>query len=265
MRVGFYLATLGLLCGCSPIVIEAGGSDDGGAASPRADGGATPVAYTGTIEQTPGSSSDAIPVVARIVFADDQTVTGTVFFGDGPPLPPPTDPSVGYPPSANGPAPNLSPDGFAYTILGGADVGGHVTFSILMNQLWKQWCELETPVPLYASDVANDTNPADLMGYGCLPNASVAELHPDGGAAPVCQLQWSDGTSMPVDCGKALLCRPPIDVCTCTQTSCTVDVKAPGNAAFDLTLSGSSLDGRVSGFGGEDFPSGNVMDIHLSR
>lgn len=90
-----------------------------------------------------------------LAFAADGTVTGTVFFGNGPPLAPPTDPNVGYPPGYVGniavvPT-TVSPlEDFAFTVLGGTYTPPRLTLGIDTAELWKKWCELQTTIyPLY--------------------------------------------------------------------------------------------------------------------
>jgi hypothetical protein len=271
MRIWPYATMLGFLGGCAPIVLDAGGSGDGGASSGSdagtassgsggASGGVAPlVTYTGYVESFMFMSG-ADTFTLKLAFGADGTVTGTATFGDGAAPPPPTDPNVGYPA-------NLSDvqvrnfgthpyEGFVYTIVGGTSDNGRVRFSVDSGELWKAWCELQTPVPYSCCEGSTET-----VEYYCVPNVGYAQRFGDGGVS--CDLSGDGG--MPVDCGKAFLCQPNSRTCTCTATSCAGIMPIPGDIAFDLSLSGSSLDGSETGLTSPSTTDGSPRNVHLHR
>ena len=96
-----------------------------------------------------------------------------------------------------------------------------------------------------------------LVGYGCLPNAAT------GGGTAGCQwMGCGQSTRTPIDCGKMALCAFERSPCTCTATSCTVDVgnSGVGLIALDMQLVAGSLDGSLTGLGGS-----NPLNVHLTR
>jgi hypothetical protein len=241
----------------------ASGSSSGGSGS-SSGAGANPLSgtYTGYIESFQFADGSDV-VVMKLSFATDGTVTGTVYFGTGSPLPPPTDPNVGYPPGF-GPAPNNMPigayEGFDFTVLAGSYAAPRLKVSLDPNEVWKQWCGMQTVI--YALD--NGDNPDGGCGtplgiYGCLPNAGFSVM------GSTCTIQWcQQPTGMTVDCGKMALCLGGAaggDVCTCTATSCTVPTPPMGSVAFDMQLTSGSLDGSVTGLK----PPSQVYNVHLNR
>jgi hypothetical protein len=98
------------------------GGSSGGGSSGSSSGGSTEMdsgttlsgTYMGYIQSykfLDGSDT----VVVTLTFAGD-TVTGTVYFGNGSPLPPATDPNVGYPPGFMG-SNEVPLEGFEFTAL----------------------------------------------------------------------------------------------------------------------------------------------------
>lgn len=178
--------------------------------------------------------------------------------GDGPPLAPPTDPTVGYPPGytgVGGPGPT---EGFNYTVLGGVYSGSEVDLQIDIRELWKKWCQLQTPYPYYSEETANaeDGGCGTLWGYGCLPN--VAEM--GGGSAPCAWSACGQPAWTPIDCGRLNLCAGLSGaMCTCTSTSCTVPVGPTGGTSFNMQLAAGVLDGTTAGF------EQGVLDVHLTK
>ncbi len=246
---------------------ESGGPSDG---APTGDGtgadASSPLplsgTYVGYIESFSfPDGSDAVSMT--LVFAGDGTVTGSITFGDGPPLPPPTDPDVGYPPglvTTPGMALPFEPpvEGFAFTALQASYAAPRVRAQLDPREVWKQWCQLQTTIyPQYNGD--SDGGCGALEGYGCLPNAGFGGLEdagPDGGCGWYsCQQPWT-----PIDCGKEALCLPNGSPCTCTATSCTVVVGTTGAVSFDMQLASGHLDGSVTGI-----EASQVLNVHLTR
>jgi hypothetical protein len=195
-------------------------------------------------------------VVMTLSFAPDGTITGTVFFGDSPPLAPPTDPDVGYPPGYTGMGPGAPLERFAFTIFKGTYTPPRLQLQIDPRELWKAWCELQTAIyPQYNG--ASDGGCGDLFGYGCLPNAGFSS-GPEMCTWTSCQ----EPNPTPIDCGKLALCggfAGPQGVCTCTATSCTVPLGASGGIAFDMQLASGVLDGSTTGI------QGGPLNVHLTK
>lgn len=174
-------------------------------------------------------------------FADDGTVTGTVFFGDGPALAPPTDPNVGYPPDVSTVYRNSNQgvllEGFNFTVAGGTYAAPRVQTHIESNELWSQWCALQTSVPLYNDEP--DGGCGQVAGYAC---ASGVQITPSGCTTSSCQAP----TPTPIDCGKAQLCDYGDQAtCACIATGCVV---RPGDeVSFDMQLTPGALNGSVIG------------------
>ena len=180
----------------------------------------------------------------------DDTGAGTTFFGPGPALTPPTDPDVGYPPGGADAGVDAR-ENFAFTNLSPKFAAPRLTLSVSQGEIYKQWCELQTKIyPVYNGQ--SDGGCGNLLGYGCLPNVAFE-------FGQTCSWTSCDQpNSQPVDCNKLDLCKFP-SICRCTSTSCTVPPPPSGNIAFDVQLSGNSLDGSVSGLDGQ------VHNVHFTR
>jgi hypothetical protein len=168
-------------------------------------------------------------------------ITGTVTYGQAAPPPPPTDPNVGYPPgfpSQLGPPGPYRVDGFPYTALRVSFDGTRLQLQTNQNEAWKAWCELQTPT--------GDGWPCGQ--YGCIPNGSgMADF-----TTNLCTVQDPvTGKTVTLDCGKWTLCHNP-GLCSCTATHCTADMSYP-DTSLDLQLSGSHLDGSITGPGNVHF------------
>jgi len=183
---------------------------------------------------------------ATMTLVQSAAVTGTVYFGVGQPLAPPTDPTLGYPPSGLD-----AREGFAFAALNVTYVAPHLTLQIQASQIWKQWCELQTTIyPDYNGE--SDGGCGNLLGYNCLPNVAFEE-------GTFCAWSscdhplWSN-----IDCGKLALCGSS-GPCQCTATSCTVPVATVGGIAFDMQLGATALDGTVTGLDAQ------AHNVHLTR
>jgi hypothetical protein len=183
--------------------------------------------------------------------ASDGTATGTLLLGNGALLKPPTDPDVGYPPGVNFPmgGPLGFFEGFPYTMIDGRLSRSTLTFRVAEFELWKQWCSLQKPV-FFVRD------PEGGVFYGCLPNGGGSSF---GGAC-----SYQDPSTMqdvPVDCGRLILCELN-SPCDCSATACGARdwmnpeaFDQPGTEeptlSFDLTISGDTADGTLSGLLGD--------------
>lgn len=237
------------------------GSGSGGSSSGSGGGFCEPDAsspclpsgtYTGYIESftfPDGSDTLSMTIVAN---ENAGAVTGTMVYGNAPMLAPPTSGDVGYPPGiAQTPVAPL--EGFAFTIVGGTYGGARLQVGVVQNELWKAWCELETPVPQYNG--ASDGGCGPLLGYGCLGDVST-EQGTNGCMVQSCQ----QASPVPIDCGKMKLCTVNgLEVCTCTASACDVPVVAPGGIAFDMQFAPGHLDGTVKGL-----DDGQIHNVHLT-
>jgi hypothetical protein len=192
-------------------------------------------------------------VVMTLTFAAGGAVTGTVLFGDAPVLAPPTDPSVGYPPGYSQSLGSTSLlEGFEFTLLQGTYTAPRLQLQVAPQELWQKWCQIQTTIyPQYDSAPGGACGP--LTGYGCLPNAATMM------SANGCSWSSCQQPSTPIDCGKLQLCGAG-SPCSCTATSCTVQVGPMGGVSFDLQLVGGALDGSTAGIGSQ-----GVLNVHLTK
>lgn len=177
--------------------------------------------YTEAHEFVPGS--DRIRVR---IGGDGQ---GTLVLGESQTYPPATDPNVGYPPDEDGMSSTFKKlmfrAGMEYPLHGVKVESKRIRFTVSMNDFYKSWCELQTPVPTGTPDV-----------YFCGPNGYSGT--PDG-------MCFVSDTGAPVNCAKASLCTGPM-VCSCTATSCTANTDY--SVQFDAALreQGTLLEGTFN-------------------
>jgi hypothetical protein len=186
------------------------------------------------------SGSDRV----RIVFdsaTEDGPRTGTVTFGEGPGLPPLTDPAVGYPTGAD-PRESRIVEGHPYRIVEGSVVGDRVVVvSADTNSIRDVWCQLQTPyLQIEGSDL-----------YGCMPAWSGS-----GERRGTCfYIDRETEERVTADCGWIALCSGL--VCQCDASGC---VATPGaSPRFDFDVTGDEGDGSVTNVGG------SLNNIHLTR
>jgi hypothetical protein len=183
--------------------------------------------------------SDAVLVVIT-----SSAGAGEVTFGSSAALPPAIDPNVGYPPGArltSGPSSlTAAYPGFAYTITNVTYDGQRLQFDVPTNELWKRWCELQTPIP--------DEHSAGF--YGCVHNWATSSSETCSQVDPMTQM------SVPIDCGKLALCQG--GVCRCDAQGCTVRLNEHF-LHFDMMIAAPKADGSVRGL------DSNLHNIHLSK
>ena len=226
-------------------------------------------------------------VVMTLTFAGDGTITGTVFFGNGPPLAPPTNPDVGYPPRYTG---SVTPyiggvestslfEGVDFTVLSGTYAAPRVQLQIRSAQVWSEWCALQTSYPWYDSDAPDGGCGGQFGSYLCVPpGLTMCDGHvgsqgcyllgptPVSFSAceinPVCQPGWA-----PIDCGKLDLCRGGLQtqVCTCTATGCSVPLDQGGDISFDMQLASGTLNGGETGMGSNGVDGLEELNVILTR
>ncbi len=236
-----------------------GGSSGGSSGSSSGSTGSNPLSgtYKGYLESFmfPDGSDT---VVMTLTFAAAGTVTGTIFFGDGPPLAPPTDPSVGYPPGFRDQGSTLPAsallEGFDFTILDGTYTAPRLQLGFDPGQLWTKWCELQTSYPYCNCPNGSDGGCPSGSSYACLPNSATGQSGFTCNYTPC-----GDSMPMPIDCGRLALCDMQVVACTCTATGCTVPVPAVGGITFDMQLNAGALDGSETGI------SSSVLNVHLTK
>jgi len=183
------------------------------------------------------SGSDAIRM--NITGGQADQIEGIVSFGSGPPPPPPTDPDVSYPEGTkcgfHDAREALPSEGFEHSLISGTMSSARLQFSLQLREVWRAWCELQTPI----ADTVNDGR------YMCLPNSnSSSGVLEDG----TCLLADDAGNETSVDCCKLTLCLGGSSGCECTADSCTVPL-VPEGVHFDLKVDGDTADGTVVGLG----------------
>lgn len=175
------------------------------------------------------SGSDAIRVE---IHSDGCTPSATITFGEGEPLPPVEDPDVGYPfaNTTNSPFGGLVRwyEGEAYEAHSIEISKKRVQIDISMNDVWTEWCEMQTPYPMDESG----------EGFMCVPNYGFSWSE-EG-----CVLSGPDG-GIPMDCGKIELCQ--FGPCLCDESGC--GVPSGGDTTLDVALDDGHLEGTFEGFG----------------
>lgn len=221
------LLTFGLALGCQKGSVDIG--------DPML--GATLADYVGTWSGYAEAYSFNPSGSDRLHLTIDPSGQGTMEFGDGPRIPPPTDPNVGYPSDyatrwgATGTYDVT--EGFPYPTHEVSVEFGRLRFGLFSNELFAPWCAMQTPI-------------ATAFGwYSCvhddwrLRSGSVADASamPDCGALACCVVyedRLGTGTEMVVDCGKQNLCDYPNTghtICVCTESSCSAAIPEPGQLA----------------------------------
>jgi hypothetical protein len=191
----------------------------------------------------------------------DGTVDASVFLGTGPPLAPPTDPDVAYPPgywSASNPPCTTSMaelpapvERFEFTAHDlSVEAGGRVQVSFAQPEAWAAWCALQKKIYF----VGDDGGPETRRYACCAPDASTDA----GGFCDPSQ-------TTPSDPGKLALC-PSLDQawphCTCNASQCGIDAST-GDTHLDLQLgtTGDTLQGSILGLGRYGIP----FTVYLAR
>jgi hypothetical protein len=172
----------------------------------------------------------------RVRLTIDKNGQGTLQVGDGALLPPPTDPSVGYPPGAD-PSVAISElrEGFLYPIYAAQVQTNRIQLGINPTDLFAQWCALQTSYPSSGASDAGTT-------YSCAPNWPNFETGAGDAGGGTCNLVNPDGGTDTIDCDKLILCFASWAVCSCTATSCTNIQVASGTPADRYT---TELDGAM--------------------
>jgi hypothetical protein len=233
----------------------------------------------------------------RVRLTIDAGGQGTLRVGDGPLLPPPTDPTVGYPPSAGPSDPGAAEfdsilrEGFPYPIYGAQVQTQRIQLGVNLTDLFAAWCAIETPIawqpaPNFDPDAGfpdagfpdagfpDDASYANYQAsplpsssdggvspdvYGCLPNWQAVLGNPG------CFLVDPDGRFDAVDCGKLDICRDS-DICTCTATTCAITPVPAGTPVSQYPVElDAALDSGASTLVGTLVVEGVRVTVHLQR
>jgi hypothetical protein len=199
-----------------------------------------------------GSGSDRIRLVL------DEQGNGSFTFGDGEPLPPPSDPDDAFPfarfidaeiGGVNLPTPVEGPP---YAVASAVVEDERLRASSSTNHIYDSACAIQTPVPVnHERDAEFEAVLEGGWGayypQGNAPYACVTELgyhfNPDG--------ECFMGTSLtPITCSRAELCNLH---CDCSESAC---VSRPSERALRLDAAlndaGDRLEGTLLGLDGED-------------
>jgi hypothetical protein len=141
------------------------------------------------------------------------------------PIAPAAAPNIGYPTEFNSRDQNFLRmhvlSQFSYRIFDGRNTGDGFRFWFSNNDVWRDWCTLQTPYPVPG---------LNGKAYACIADAKPLELALGDGDALI---------------GKESLCASDTSVCSCSATACTFN---PQTSAHDVDLvrEGDTLKGFLS-------------------
>ncbi len=168
----------------------------------------------------------------RLRVALDRNGHGSIQFGDAPPIPPFSNPDVGYPPGVPfnfiGYSAAIPHEGFDYPLYDANVTQGRIKFTAWGTDIVADFCAAQIHI---VPSLARPT------GYTC-------SLTGDGWAMGDEDTCSNPRTAEPIDCGQIQTC---FKSCNCSETSCTT-VRHPGSElVFDGVLRdrGHSLDGTL--------------------
>jgi hypothetical protein len=158
----------------------------------------------------------------RIRIELDGQGQGTVQFGDGNALPPPTDPDAVYPPAAanddyDEPTYKRVYEQIVYPVHETRLDDTRLRLQIDRYDAFSDWCAIQTPI----YDELNDR-------YSCIPNTGEYD----------CVVE----ERTPIGCAKANLCGRP---CVCTETSCAIEGTSIIKLDGALSDDGTQLEGSI--------------------
>jgi hypothetical protein len=222
--VMFILAS-GALCACSDNGEKSLGTDNPvDTTLSLEDFAATWEGYIEAYEMPSGSDQ------IRIVL--DAEGQGTVQFGTGEVLPPPTDPDTGYPPAGLKPSNDGLYEQFAYPVYEPQLDATRLRLKIDVLYPYKDWCALQTPIHDEVEDV-----------YRCVPRAPLTNTNSPEGCYYSPGGDPESGERVPIDCAKIDLC---IGMCMCTQNSCAITEPNPVKIDGALSDDGKTFEGTIA-------------------
>jgi hypothetical protein len=217
-----FMVASSALCACSGSDKSLGTDDPVGTTMSLEDFAASWDGYIEAYDMPTGSD--------RVHIVLDEQGQGTVKFGDGDALPPPTDPDTAYPPAgvtANNAGVN---ERIAYPVYEPQLDDTRLRLKIDVLYPYKDWCELQTPIYDEVSDV-----------YRCIPSVPATSI-PDQGCYLSPGGDPNSGERVPIDCAKIDLCIGP---CMCTQSSCAITEPNPIKIDGALTDNGDTFEGTI--------------------
>jgi len=222
--VMFILAS-GALCACSDSGEKSLGTDNPADTTLSLEDFAA--TWEGYIEAySPPYGSDRIRIVL------DEEGQGTVQFGDGDVLPPPTDENVGYPPADVRERAGEVFERIAYPVYESQLEDTRLRLKIDALYPFKDWCALQTPI----LDEVNDV-------YRCVPSVPLTNPNdPEQGCYYSPGGDPESGERVPIDCAKIDLC---IGMCMCTQSGCAITEPNPMKIDGALSDDGNTLEGTI--------------------
>jgi hypothetical protein len=120
--------------------------------------------------------------------------------------------------------------------------GQRLQFDIAPTEVWKAWCELQTPI-------LDEANPG--MIYNCVHNWGFSF------GSKCSQMDPNTHQEVPIDCGKLALCMAGGGVCGCTAQGCTASLEP--SVHFDMVVAVPKADGSVAGL------DSSVHNVHLAK
>lgn len=196
------LLTITLALGCSSSPENIG---DGELTVDKAQLGSYAATWDGYVEAyTFQSGTDRVHITL------DANGHGSFQVGDGPLLPTPTDPSVGYPAALRETSNSYGPgqyadmlyDGLAYPVEDTRVESERIRLSFEPHSAFTGWCEAQTPM------LDPGATPAF---YSCAPTGWSYN-------GTTCTVSATGNFEEPYDCGKLSICSY---ACACDATSCT--------------------------------------------
>lgn len=175
----------------------------------------------------------------------DKAGQGTITFGEGTP-PKDLDPEVGFPADYDGLLSGWVQEGFPFTILNPAVGEDRFTFDAARNEQWKEWCELQTPIP--------DVTDSGETNYYCEHNWGIKFSN------GICTLLDPESDDeLVVDCMHHELCVHNF-ICRCEKDGCGMYTFEDDHSfQFDLHFDGVELNGSAQ------LPGTDLRNVYLSR
>jgi len=185
--------------------------------------------WGGPIRLSIEEASDGSGIIGRVTFLCDDQPDCEYLEPPSPAL----DPNVGYPTGISAQLQfeyrmNVRAK-FDYRVFEGRVVGNRFSFWITNNDLWRDWCAMQTPYPF-----ENDGR----QEYSCVPEPRF--------------IDWENG--FPPDLrdinGKEILCSVDYSACKCSSDTCDIDYRSSVRS-FDLSIDDDVMRGTfVLDYGG---------------
>jgi hypothetical protein len=212
------------------------------------------------------SGSDQVRLVL------DERGNGTITFGDGEPLPEPTDPDDAFPferffdPELGGLNVPTPAEGHPYAVANALVEDERLRTTSSMNDIYSSACAIQAPVAVNHERDAEFEPISENSGGALYPRGSTAETSAFACVEEVGYHFNQDlsacymGTSLtPISCSKAQLCN---SLCECSETACMPKLhESPFSFDAALNDTGDRLEGTILGLEG----SGGRATLRLTR